>query len=65
MFKKKKEKKIYEIIQLKIVIFTAIELRFFESRREKTNVLHICENKDADQLRGNLISAFVFATWIV
>ena len=27
----------------------------------------ICENKDADQLRGNakLISAFVFATWIV
>ena len=29
---------------------------------------HICENKDADQLRGNtakLISAFVFATRIV
>ena len=27
----------------------------------------ICENKDADQLRGaaKLISAFVFATWIV
>ena len=31
----------------------------------------ICENKDADQLRGSfavtakLISAFVFATWIV
>ena len=29
----------------------------------------ICENKDADQLRGNLtaklISAFVFASWIV
>ena len=27
----------------------------------------ICENKDADQLRGNrkLISAFVLATWIV
>ena len=27
----------------------------------------ICENKDADQLRGTakLISAFVFATWIV
>ena len=27
----------------------------------------ICENEDADQLRGNakLISAFVFATWIV
>ena len=28
----------------------------------------ICENKDADQLRGNrakLISAFVFAAWIV
>ena len=27
--------------------------------------LCICENKDADQLRGKLISAFVFATWIV
>ena len=25
----------------------------------------ICENKDADQLCGNLISAFVFATQIV
>ena len=25
----------------------------------------IFENKDADQLRGYLISAFVFATWIV
>ena len=25
----------------------------YEPRREKTNVLHICENKDADQLRGN------------
>ena len=29
----------------------------------------ICENKDADQLRGNvtakLITAFIFATWIV
>ena len=31
-------------------------------------VFCICENKDADQLRGvtaKLISAFVFATWIV
>ena len=25
----------------------------------------ICENKDADQLRGKLINAFVFATRIV
>ena len=25
----------------------------------------ICENKDADQFRGNRNSAFVFATWIV
>ena len=25
----------------------------------------ICENKDADQLRGNLVSAFVFAIRIV
>ena len=24
-----------------------------EPRREKTGFLHICENKDADQLRGN------------
>ena len=24
-----------------------------EPRHEKSNVLHICENKDADQLRGN------------
>ena len=23
------------------------------SRHYKTNILHICENKDADQLRGN------------
>ena len=25
----------------------------YEPRHEKTNVLHICENKDEDQLRGN------------
>ena len=25
----------------------------YESRHEKTGFLHICENKDADQLRGN------------
>ena len=25
----------------------------FEPRHEKINALHICENKDADQLRGN------------
>ena len=25
----------------------------FEPCREKTGFLHICENKDADQLRGN------------
>ena len=25
----------------------------YEPRREKTGFLHICENKDADQLRGN------------
>ena len=24
-----------------------------EPQCEKTNVLHICENRDADQLRGN------------
>ena len=31
-------------------------LRIFlqkEPRHEKTNILHICENKDADQLCGN------------
>ena len=33
----------------------------FEPHREKT-AFCICENKDADQLRGKLISAFVFAT---
>ena len=39
----------------------------FEPRREKTNVLHICENKDADQLRGNLEAdqRLCFATWVV
>ena len=25
----------------------------YEPRHEKTGFLHICENKDADQLRGN------------
>ena len=30
-----------------------IILLLFEPRHEKANVLHICENKDADQLRGN------------
>ena len=24
-----------------------------EPSHEKTNILHMCENKDADQLRGN------------
>ena len=35
----------------------------YEPRHEETGFLHICENKDADQLRGSqkLISAFVFA----
>ena len=28
-------------------------LEQFEPRREKTGFLHGCENKDADQLRGN------------
>ena len=40
----------------------------YEPRREKTGFFCICENKDADQLRGNregLISVFVFATRIV
>ena len=27
--------------------------RIYEPRCEKTGFLHICENKDADQLRGN------------
>ena len=37
------------------------------SRVVRKPTYSICENKDADQLRGNakLISAFVFATWIV
>ena len=38
------------------------------SRVMRKPTICICENKDADQLRGNtpkLISALVFATWIV
>ena len=35
------------------------------SRHMGKPTICICENKDADQLRGNLISAFVFATRIV
>ena len=31
-------------------VYTVI---FFNPRYEKTGFLHICENKDADQLRGN------------
>ena len=39
----------------------------FELRHEKPNVLHICENKDADQLRGNREAdgRFCFPTSIV
>ena len=33
--------------------FTFLITELFEPRREKTSFLHICENKDADQLRGN------------
>ena len=38
----------------------------YELCHEKINVLHM-QNKDAEELHGNrkLISAFVFATWIV
>ena len=37
------------------------------SREVRKQDFRICENKDADQLRGNrkLISGFVYATWIV
>ena len=35
------------------------------SRVTRKATFCICENKDADQLRGKLISAFVFATPIV
>ena len=52
-------------IHLKITIFTAVKKRSIlhryvvvmwtthEPHHEKTNVLHIYENKDADQLHGN------------
>ena len=30
-----------------------VHVVLYEQRREKTNFLHLCENKDADQLRGN------------
>ena len=93
MFWKKEEKKDIWKIQLKIVIFTAIELRVFEPRREKPNVLHKKNimkwklqvkivNFTAIELHiwaasrenqrstyatttAKLISAFVFATWII
>ena len=29
------------------------KLLYYEPRREKTSFFHICENKDADQLRGD------------
>ena len=49
--------------------YSALKLYcIIEPLREKTNNLHkLCENKDADQLRGSreAISVFVFATWIV
>ena len=35
---------------------------FYMSRVVRKPAFCICENKDADQLRGKLISAFVFAT---
>ena len=34
-------------------IFAICICRLYEPRYEKTGFLHICENKDADQLRGN------------
>ena len=42
-------------------------VRRHEPCNEKTNILHICENKEADQLAvtAKLISAFVFAAPIV
>ena len=30
----------------------SLSIDTFEPRHQKTNVLHICENKDADQLHG-------------
>ena len=44
--------------------YYVIRSTLFKPRREKTGFC-ICENKDADQLRGDAVSAFVFATWIV
>ena len=30
-----------------------VKLSAFEQRHEKTCFMHVCENKDTDQLRGN------------
>ena len=30
-----------------------VDRQLLEPRHEKTNILYICKNKDADQLRGN------------
>ena len=89
VLKKKKKKKDIWKIQLKIVIFTAIELRVFEPRREKPNVLHkkkimkwklqvkivnftaielhiwAASRENQRSTTAKLISAFVFATWII
>ena len=56
------------------ILENSVQLQLSRIMREPT--ICICKNKDADQLRGNgnheadqrtakLISAFVFATWIV
>ena len=41
-----------------------VHVVLYEQRREKTGFLHLCENKDADQLRGNREAdqRFFFAT---
>ena len=44
---------------------TVLNMGKYMSRVVRKPALCICENKDADQLRRKLISAFVFATEIV
>ena len=67
LFRNKEEKKIYEKIQLKIVIFTGIELRIFEPRREKNQRSAYAKTKTqiSCAVTAKLNSAFVFATWII
>ena len=47
---------IYEEVKFLLHVvqtYKHVHVVLYEQRREKTGFLHLCENKDADQLRGN------------